>query len=50
LVLLVAGNLAGLLGIFLGVPFYAICRTIVVFIVRLIKDDKIKKNQERLIE
>ena len=32
------------------VPFYAICRTIVVFIVRLIKDDKIKKNQERLIE
>ncbi len=37
-------------GNFLRVPFYAICRTIVVFIVRLIKDDKIKKNQERLIE
>jgi predicted PurR-regulated permease PerM len=50
LVLLVAGNIAGLLGIFLGVPFYAICRTIVVFIVRLIRDDKSKKNQEKLIE
>ncbi|OTN76177.1 permease [Enterococcus sp. 8G7_MSG3316] len=50
LVLLVAGNIAGLLGIFLGVPFYAICRTIVVFIVHLVRDDKSKKNQERLFE
>ena len=50
LVLLVAGNIAGLLGIFLGVPFYAICRTIVIFVIRLIRDDKSKKNQEKLIE
>lgn len=50
LVLLVAGNIAGLLGIFLGVPFYAICRTIVIFIIHLIRDDKSKKNQEKLIE
>ena len=50
LVLLVAGNIAGLLGIFSGVPFYAICRTIVIFVIRLIRDDKSKKNQEKLIE
>lgn len=40
IILLVAGNIAGLLGIFLGVPFYAICRTIVVFVIRLVKDDE----------
>lgn len=40
LILLVAGNLAGLLGIFLGVPFYAICRTIVVFVAKIIKKDR----------
>ncbi len=50
LVLLVAGNIAGLLGIFLGVPFYAICRTIVVFVIRLIKDDKIKQNHSLLTD
>lgn len=43
LILLVAGNIAGLLGIFLGVPFYAICRTIVIFIARLIRDDRKNK-------
>lgn len=29
LILLVAGNIAGLLGMILGVPFYAVCRTVV---------------------
>lgn len=43
LVLLVAGNIAGLLGIFLGVPFYAICRTIVIFVVRMVRNDRTKK-------
>lgn len=43
LVLMVAGNIAGLLGIFLGVPFYAICRTIVVFLIRVIRNDQTKK-------
>lgn len=38
LILLVAGNLAGILGIFLAVPFYAICRTILLFIVGLFKE------------
>ncbi|MDH6363627.1 putative PurR-regulated permease PerM [Enterococcus sp. PF1-24] len=40
IVLLVAGNLAGLLGIFLGVPFYAVCRTIVIFVMRIVKEDQ----------
>lgn len=30
LILLVAGNLSGILGVFLGVPVYAILRTLVV--------------------
>ena len=37
LVLLVAGNLAGLLGIFLGVPVYAILKTIVVYAMGIFK-------------
>lgn len=48
-VLLVAGNIAGLLGIFLGVPFYAICRTVVVFVLQMLKDDKQKQSHEILI-
>jgi len=40
IVLLVAGNLAGLLGIFLGVPFYAICRTVIIFVIKIIKETK----------
>ena len=43
LVLMVAGNIAGLLGIFLGVPFYAICRTIVVFLIRVVRNNQTKK-------
>lgn len=50
IVLLVAGNIAGLLGIFLGVPFYAVCRTIITFGIRMVKDDKMKKNQDKLFE
>jgi predicted PurR-regulated permease PerM len=48
-VLLVAGNIAGLLGIFLGVPFYAVCRTIVLFIIQVIKEDKTKQKQGELL-
>lgn len=48
IVLLVAGNIAGLLGIFLGVPFYAICRTVIVFIVQMVQADKQKQNHELL--
>jgi len=46
IVLLVAGNLAGLLGIFLGVPFYAICRTIIVFVYKMIQDARSHKDDE----
>lgn len=46
IVLLVAGNIAGLLGIFLGVPFYAICRTVVIFIYHLVKADKQKQSHD----
>ena len=38
IILLVAGNLAGLLGIFLGVPLYAIARTIIAFAYRMAKE------------
>lgn len=38
LVLLVAGNLGGLLGIFLGVPVYAIARTIVFHVMDMVKE------------
>lgn len=48
IVLLVAGNIAGLLGIFLGVPFYAICRTVIVFIIQMIQADKQKQSHELL--
>lgn len=37
LILLVAGNIAGLLGIFLGVPFYAVCKTIVVHVTEMVR-------------
>ncbi|KAF1305406.1 AI-2E family transporter [Enterococcus saccharolyticus] len=49
IVLLVAGNIAGLLGIFLGVPFYAICRTLVLFVVQVIREDKVKRNQGQFL-
>ena len=50
IVLLVGGNIAGLLGIFLGVPFYAVCRIFVLFIVSLIKEDEAKKNQGQILK
>lgn len=43
IVLLVAGNLAGLLGIFLGVPFYAILKTIVFHVMGMIRESKSEK-------
>lgn len=44
IVLLVAGNIAGLLGIFLGVPFYAICKTIISYVVKIVKEGEQEKN------
>ncbi|MBL1229020.1 AI-2E family transporter [Enterococcus sp. BWB1-3] len=48
LILLVAGNIAGLLGIFLGVPFYAVCRTIVIYIIETVRKSK-KEEREALV-
>lgn len=48
IVLLVAGNIAGLLGIFLGVPFYAICKTIISYIVKIVKEDKQNENKKKI--
>lgn len=44
LILLVAGNIAGLLGIFLAVPFYAVCKTIVVHIFQMIRQNKLDEQ------
>ncbi|WP_034550757.1 AI-2E family transporter [Carnobacterium funditum] len=44
-ILLVAGNLAGLLGMILGVPFYAVVKTIVVYLHDMIN---IKKRHQNL--
>ncbi|MBO0468900.1 AI-2E family transporter [Enterococcus plantarum] len=43
IVLLVAGNIAGLLGIFLGVPFYAIVKTVVIHVMGMIRESKSEK-------
>lgn len=43
IVLLVAGNIAGLLGIFLGVPVYAIAKTIVSHVMGMVRENKREK-------
>ncbi|MGX7195383.1 AI-2E family transporter [Enterococcus olivae] len=50
IILLVAGNIAGLLGIFLGVPFYAICRILVRFVIEIVREDRIKHKQKKILE
>lgn len=50
LVLLVAGNLGGLLGIFLGVPVYAIARTIVFHVVDMVKEMNESSTETELDE
>lgn len=46
LILLVAGNLSGLLGIFLGVPVYAVSRTVVVYLYGIYKASKAVSEPE----
>ncbi|MEI5993170.1 AI-2E family transporter [Candidatus Enterococcus mansonii] len=43
IVLLVAGNIAGLLGIFLGVPFYAIAKTVAIHVMGMIRESRSEK-------
>lgn len=52
LVLLVAGNIAGLLGMILGVPFYAVCKTVVVHLYGIfqLKDKEVDKTEIKHIE
>jgi predicted PurR-regulated permease PerM len=47
IILLVAGNLAGVLGMILGVPLYAVTKTIVVNIARLIQLRNAKERNEQ---
>ncbi|MGM0215655.1 AI-2E family transporter [Enterococcus sp. AZ109] len=49
LILLVAGNLAGVLGVFLGVPVYAIVRTLVVFIVKIVQESKKEEREQEFL-
>ncbi|EOH87762.1 AI-2E family transporter [Enterococcus pallens] len=49
LILLVAGNLAGILGVFLGVPVYAILRTLVVFIVKIVRESKKEEREQEIL-
>lgn len=46
LILLVAGNLSGLLGIFLGVPIYAVARTVVIYIYNIYQLREKKEESE----
>ncbi|MBO0454054.1 MULTISPECIES: AI-2E family transporter [Enterococcus] len=50
LILLVAGNLSGILGVFLGVPVYAILRTLVVFIVKIMKQSKQEEREQEFLK
>lgn len=49
LILLVAGNLSGILGVFLGVPVYAILRTVVIFIVKIVKQSKQEEREQEFL-
>ena len=44
IILLVAGNIAGLMGMILGVPFYAIVKTIVVHIYHMVKLNRTERS------
>lgn len=48
IILLVAGNLAGLLGMILGVPFYAVCKTIFVYVFDMVQLSKSGKKTEKV--
>ena len=49
LILLVAGNLSGILGVFLGVPVYAILRTLVDFVVKIVKQSKQEEREQEFL-
>ncbi|MGM0239222.1 AI-2E family transporter [Enterococcus sp. AZ103] len=49
IILLVAGNLSGVLGVFLGVPVYAILRTIAVFFIRIFKESRQEQREQEFL-
>lgn len=44
IILLVAGNLAGLLGMILGVPFYAVVKTVFIYVFDMVQLSKTKES------
>lgn len=50
ILLLVAGNIAGLLGMILGVPFYAVCKTIFVYVYDMVQLNKKEKSKSTFLE
>lgn len=46
-ILLVAGNLAGLTGMILGVPFYAVAKTVVIYVRDIVKINKEAKEHAK---
>lgn len=50
IILLVSGNIAGLLGMLLGVPFYAVCKTIVVYVYNIVQLKDKPKDETTKIE
>lgn len=47
IILLVAGNIAGLLGMILGVPFYAICKAVIAHVYDIVQLKKVNKVQDK---
>ncbi|MGX7058970.1 AI-2E family transporter [Vagococcus humatus] len=47
LILLVAGNMAGLLGMILGVPFYAVCRTVFLYVFDILRLNRDKEGLDK---
>lgn len=48
LLLLVAGNIAGLLGMILGIPIYAVCKTVFIYVYDIIKLNRSKKKEAQV--
>ncbi len=50
IILLVAGNIAGLAGMILGVPLYAVCKTIIVHLYTIVNLNKTDQKKEKAEE
>ena len=50
IILLVAGNIAGIIGMILGVPFYAVTKTVILYVYDILKLRKEHRVTETKIE